>query len=184
MSLPIDVVQSVKVVSNPYGPEYARLTGAVSSVETAAGSFNRFHASVQNLFVRPQTGGRLCRYRVGNASHHTYRSRGERQDCHNPGVRIQIHSNPGNSLPQLERDTKFESVDSFTQTDVNLTLRQSMTASLAVYPQKLNYLGFNTFTPQPATPDLHQCGFMTAIQHRDAIASDSLLFISVQLQAI
>src|SRR5262249_32848513 len=45
----------------------------------------------------------------------------------------------------------------------------------ALYPQKLNYLGLNTFTPQPSTPDLHQRGYMAAIQHRDAIGSDSLL---------
>ncbi len=54
MSLPIDVVQSVKVVSNPYDPEHGRLTGAVSSVETTTGNPDQFHASVQNLFVRPR----------------------------------------------------------------------------------------------------------------------------------
>src|SRR5262249_50265611 len=43
------------------------------------------------------------------------------------------------------------------------------------YPQKLNYLGLNTFTPQPSTPDLHQRGSMLSIQHRDAMGSDSLL---------
>ena len=32
MNLPIDVVESVKVIPNPYDPEYGRLTGAVSSV--------------------------------------------------------------------------------------------------------------------------------------------------------
>jgi hypothetical protein len=53
MNLPIDVVQSVKVVANPYDPEYGRLTGAVSSVETVTSNFNAFHLSVQNLFPRP-----------------------------------------------------------------------------------------------------------------------------------
>ena len=57
MALPIDVVQSVKVVSNPYDPEYGRLTGALSSVETATGSFDGFHTSVQNLLVRPRKRG-------------------------------------------------------------------------------------------------------------------------------
>src|SRR5260370_12371076 len=54
MNFPIDVVQSVKVITNPYDPEYGRLTGAVSSVETVTGNFNAFHATVQNLLVRPR----------------------------------------------------------------------------------------------------------------------------------
>src|SRR4029077_8844135 len=36
VNLPIDVVDSVKVIANPYDPEYGRMTGAVASVETIA----------------------------------------------------------------------------------------------------------------------------------------------------
>jgi hypothetical protein len=52
MNLPIDVVESVKVIANPYDPEYGRFTGAVSSVDTTTGNFNAFHLSVQNLLPR------------------------------------------------------------------------------------------------------------------------------------
>jgi len=176
MTLPIDVVQSVKVVSNPYDPEYGRLTGAVSSVETATGNFDGFHASVQNLFVRPRKRGGdfigieswtpritltgpVVKGKVAVTQSFEYRF-----------VRTPVYS-----LPPLDRDTKFESVDSFTQVDVNLTTRQSLTASFALYPQKLNYLGLNTFAPQPATSDFHQRGDMASLQHRDAIGADSLL---------
>ena len=34
INLPIDVVSSVQVTSNPYDPQYGKFTGAVSSVET------------------------------------------------------------------------------------------------------------------------------------------------------
>jgi len=176
MNLPIDVVQSVTVVSNPYDPEYGRLTGAVSSVETATGNLDRFHASVQNLFVRPRRRdgdfigieswtprltltGPLVKHKIAFTQSFEYR----------------FIRNPVYSLPQLQRDMKFEGVTSFTQIDANLTPRQSLTASFGLYPQKLNYLGLNTFTPQPSTPDLHQRGYMASIQHRDAIGADSLL---------
>ena len=176
MNLPIDVVESVKVVSNPYDPEYGRLTGAVSRVETATGNFEGFHASVQNLFVRPRRRegdfigieswtprvtltGPLVKHKIALTQSFEYR----------------FIRTPVESLPQLERDIKFESVDSFTQVDVNLTPRQSLTASFALYPQKVNYLGLNTFAPQPVTPDLHQRGYMGSIQHRDVIGSDSML---------
>lgn len=176
MTLPIDVVQSVKVVSNPYDPEYGRLTGAVSSVETNTGNFDGFHASVQNLLVRPRKRGGdfigieswtpritltgpIIKGKVAITQSFEYRF-----------VRTPVYS-----LPPLDRDTKFESVNSFTQVDANLTARQSLTASFALYPQKLNYLGLNTFAPQPATPDFHQRGYMASLQHRDAIGADSLL---------
>lgn len=54
VNLPIDVVESVKVIANPYDPEYGRLAGAVSSVETTTGNFDAFHISIQNLFPRPR----------------------------------------------------------------------------------------------------------------------------------
>ena len=66
----------------------------------------------------------------------------------------------------------------FTQADVNLNSRQSMTATFTLYPQKLNYLGLNTFAPQPSTPDLHQRGYMASLQHRLAINADSLLLFA------
>jgi hypothetical protein len=176
MSLPIDVVQSVTVVSNPYDPEYGRLTGAVASVETVTGNLDKFHASVQNLAVRPRRRdgafigiesatpritltGPLIKHKVALTQSFEYRF-----------IRTPVYS-----LAPLSRDTKLESVNSFTQVDINLTPRQSVTASFAAYPQKLNYLGLNTFTTQAASPDLHQRGYMASIQHRDAIGADSLL---------
>ncbi|MGO9261201.1 MAG: TonB-dependent receptor domain-containing protein [Bryobacteraceae bacterium] len=176
MTLPIDVVQSVTVVSNPYDPEYGRLTGAVSSVETTTGNFDGFHASVQNLLVRPRkrdgdfvgieawtprltVTGPLVKNKIAVTQSFEYRF-----------VRT-----PVDSLPQLTRDMKFEGVTSFTQVDVNLTTRQSFSASFTLYPQTLNYLGLNTFTPQPSTPDLHQRGYMASIQHRDTLGAESML---------
>jgi hypothetical protein len=52
INLPIDVVSSVQVISNPYDPEYGRFTGAVSSVETRTSNFDEFHFSIQNLVPR------------------------------------------------------------------------------------------------------------------------------------
>ena len=176
INLPIDVVESVTVVPNPYDPEYGRLTGAVSKVETVTGNFNDFHLSVQNLFVRPRkrsgdfigiesatprmtVTGPLWKNRIAFTQSFEYR----------------FIRTPVSSLPQLQRDMKLEGSNSFSQVDVNLTQRQSLTASFALYPQKFNYLGLNTFTPQASAPDLHQRGYMASIQHRYAIGTDSLL---------
>ena len=176
MSLPIDVVESVTVIANPYDPEYGRLAGAVSKVETTTGNYNDFHVSMQNLFPRPRKRdgdfvgieaatpratftGPLIKNKVAFTESFEYRF-----------VRT-----PVSSLPPLERDMKFEGLTWFTQADVNLNPRQSMTATFMLYPQKLNFVGLNTFASQSSTPDLHQRGYMGSLQHRFAIKSDALL---------
>jgi hypothetical protein len=176
LSLPVDVVEAVTVISNPYDPEYGRLTGAVSKIETVTGNMDKFHLQAQNFFVRARRRdgsfigiesatpratltGPLIRHKVALTQSIEYRF-----------VRT-----PVSSLPPLERDIKFEGFTSYTQADVSLTDRQSASVSLTLYPQKVNYYGLNTFLPQPSTPDVHQRGHMLSTQHRDALGADSLL---------
>ena len=52
INLPIDVVSSVHVLSNPYDPQYGRFTGAVSSVETKTGNFEKSHFAIHNVLPR------------------------------------------------------------------------------------------------------------------------------------
>src|SRR5208282_6819230 len=109
---------------------------------------NNFHLSMQNLFprVRRRDGdfigieaatpratftGPLIKNKVAFTESFEYRF-----------VRT-----PVNSLPPLDRDMKFEGMTFFGQVDVKINSRQSMTATFSLYPQKLNYLGLNTFTP-------------------------------------
>jgi len=176
MNLPIDVVSSVQVISNPYDPEYGRFTGAVSSVETKTGSLDKYHLSVQNLFprVRDRDGaivglesltpritftGPLIKNRIAITQSFEYRF-----------VRT-----PVESLPPMRRDMKMESLDSFTQADISLSETHSATVSFSVFPEKLAYLGLNTFTPQESTPDLHQRGYQAAIQDRYVFGASGLL---------
>ncbi|MBV9296687.1 MAG: TonB-dependent receptor [Acidobacteriaceae bacterium] len=176
LNLPIDVVETVSVIANPYDPEYGRLAGAVSNVDTTTGNFNDWHFSVQNLFPRPRkrngdfvglesltprmtVTGPLLKNKIAFTQSFEYRF-----------IRV-----PVSSLPPLERDTRYEGFNSFTQIDATLSERQSLTASLALYPQKTNYLGLNTFTPQPSTSDLHQRGDMASLEHRYSTGAESLL---------
>jgi TonB dependent receptor-like, beta-barrel/Carboxypeptidase regulatory-like domain len=176
INLPIDVVSSVQVISNPYDPEYGKFTGAVSSVETRTSNFDKFHFSIQNLVprARDRNGsivgigaftpratitGPLIKGRLGFTQSLEYRF-----------VRT-----PVESLPPLQRDTTLESFDSFSQFDLKISDRQSATLSFAVFPQKFDYLGLNTFNPQPSTANLHQRGFQFAGQHRYIFESGALL---------
>jgi hypothetical protein len=176
INLPIDVVQSVEVISNPYDPEYGRFTGAVSTVDTKTGNFDGYHFSIQNIFprVRDRDGhimgigastpratltGPLIKGRLSFTQSFEYRY---------------IYT-PVNSLPYYERDTKLESFDSYTQLDANISSKQTATISFALYPQKLDYLGLNTFTTQLSTPDFHQHGYQIYAQHHWVIGEGGLL---------
>src|SRR6266481_2607880 len=170
LNLPIDVVASVQVISNPYDPQYGKFTGAVSTVSTKIGDYEKFHFSIQNFLPRlrdrdgtimgigattPRTTitGPLWKDHIAITQSFEYRY-----------VRT-----PVNSLPSSERDTKLESFDSYTQFDFILNPKQTASVSVAVYPQKSDYLGLSTFTPQPSTPDFHQRGEQINAQHHYAI---------------
>jgi hypothetical protein len=176
INIPIDVVQSVEVISNPYDPQYGRFTGAVSTVDTKTGNYDGYHFSIQNFIPRlrdrdghflgigaatPRTTltGPLIKGRLSFTQSFEYRS---------------LYT-PVNSLPYSERDTKLESFDSYTQLDANINSKQTATISVALYPQKLDYLGLNTFTTQLSTPDFHQRGYQIYAQHRWIVGQNGLL---------
>src|SRR5260370_926882 len=82
---------------------------------------------------------------------------------------------PINSLPPSNRNTKLESFDSYTQIDFILSPKQAAAVSVAVYPQKLDYVGLSTFTPQPSTSDFHQRGEQINAQDHYVIGQAGLL---------
>jgi hypothetical protein len=167
INLPIDVVSSVQIVSNPFDPQYGRFTGALSTVETKTGNYEKWHFSIQNILPR-------WRERAGTIS--GLGAATPRLTFTGPLVRDRIAftesfeyrfiRTPVNSLPPLERDTKLEGFNSYTQADITPSSKQTATVSLALYPQKLDYMGLNTFTPQPSTTDFKQRGYQVYAQHR------------------
>src|SRR6266404_5943108 len=176
LNLPIDVVASVQVISNPYDPQYGKFTGAVSTVATKTSDYDKRHFSIQNVIprVRDRDGtimgigaatprmtftGPIIKERIAITQSFEYR----------------FVQTPVNSLPPQARDTKLESFDSYTQLDFILSAKQTATASVAVYPQKLDFLGLNTFTTQQSTPDFHQRGFQVYLQDRYVIGNAGLL---------
>jgi len=183
INLPIDVVSSVQVISNPYDPAYGKFTGAISSVETRTSDYNKYHVSFQNFVPRARDRdghivgigaftprltftGPLVKDRLAFTQSFEYRY-----------VRT-----PVESLPPLQRDTTLESFDSFSQFDLQISAKQTVTFSVAVFPQRLEYLGLNTFTPQPATPTLHQRGYQASIQDHYVTESGGLLTSQVAFE--
>jgi hypothetical protein len=183
INIPIDVVSSIQVLSTPYDPAYGKFTGAVSNVETRPGDFNKFRVSVQNLLPRfrridgsimgiaafsPRItfSGPIAKDRVAFTQSFEYR----------------YERDPVDSLPILQSWTRSENFNSYTQIDFNITPKQTATASFAIFPQRFDYYGLNTFTPQPSTPDLNERGYQGYLQHRYVTDSGDLLTSQVSFR--
>jgi len=176
LDLPIDVVESVQVISNPYDPQYGKLTGAVSSIGTKTSAFDKFHFSIQNVMPRARVRNGTV-LGVGGATPRVTFTGPIVKDrlAFTQSMEYRFIRTPVNSLPPDERDTTLEAVNSYTQFDLNPTPKQTATVSFSLYPQKLQYLGLNTFTPQPSTSDYHQRGYQVYAQHRYVTGEESLL---------
>ena len=176
LDLPIDVVSSVQVISNPYDPQYGKLTGAVSTIDTKTSDFDKFHFSIQNLVPRMRVRGGSVMGIGGATPRATFTGPIVKDRiAFTESLEYRFIRTPVNSLPPAERDTTFEGVNSYSQIDLNLSTKQTATVSLSVYPQKLKDMGLNTFTPQPSTPDYHQRGYQLYGQDRYSIGEGGLL---------
>jgi carboxypeptidase family protein len=176
INLPIDVVSSVQVISNPYDPQYGKLTGALSTVETKTGNYEKDHFTIQNIVPRMRDrAGTIAG--IGAATPRATFTGPilKNRLAFTQSVEYRFVRTPVNSLPPLQRDTKLEGFDSYSQFDVNASAKQTATVSVTVYPQKLDYMGLNTFTPQPSTTDFRQRGYEVYAQHRYITGPDSAL---------
>src|SRR5262249_17600677 len=157
INLPIDVVDSVEVVSNPFDPQYGKFTGALSTVSTKTGNYQKYRVSLQNFVPRLRDRDGIIAG-IGAATPRLTFTGPIVKDpvSTTKSIEYRYVRTPVNSLPPLQRDTKLESFDSYTQLDFNINKKQTATFSVAIYPQKLDFLGLNTFVPQASTSDFHQ----------------------------
>ncbi len=82
---------------------------------------------------------------------------------------------PVENLPPLERDTGLESFDSLSQIDWDINDRNHLTTTFSLFPEKLRYVGLNTFNHQEVTPNFKQRGFLLAVNDRQIINSKAVL---------
>ncbi len=185
LNIPIDVVSSVHVLSTPYDPEYGKFTGAVSNVETRPGSFNKFRISAQNLLPRlRRVDGSIMGIAAATPRVTVSAPIVKDRIAFTQSLEYRYERNQVYSLPPLEAWTRSENFNSYTQIDANITKKQTATASFAIFPQKLDYYGLNTFTPQESTPNLHQRGYQAYLQHRYVTDSGNLLTSQVSFRKL
>src|SRR5215470_3308889 len=175
INLPLEAIQSVEVVTNPYAPEYGEFTGAVTTVQTRSGS-EKFNANVQSFFPRVRREGgsfsgiQAFTPRVTFSGPLMSNKLKFMQSFEYRFVRT-----PVESLPAFRRNTDLESLDSVSQIDWDISGKDHLTTTFSLFPEKLRYVGLNTFNPQGVTPDFKQRGFLWALNERRVLSNKSML---------
>src|SRR5258705_1330194 len=182
INLPLEAVQSVEVVTNPYAAEYGQFTGAVTTVQTKSG-WDKFTVDAQSLFPRVRRRGGAF---VGIAAFTP------RVTFSGPFIKDTLKlmqsfessfvRTPLENLTSLKRDTALESLDSVSQLDWDINDRNHLSTTFSLFPQKLRYVHLNTFNPQEVTPNFKQRGFLWAINERAVLNSKSVLESSFSIK--
>lgn len=194
ISLPIDAVQSVEVLSSPYLAEYGKFAGGVTEVETKAGgdkwrfSFNNFLprgrrrrdpftgekalVGIESWTPRLRVGGPLVKDRLILAQTFQYRF-----------VRTKVDVLPDPQEPpvivdrrgEVERDTKLESFDSFTEFSYRINSKNDLTITLSLFPQNNQFANLNAFNPPLVSPNFRQRGFQLGLTERAFLTPNLVL---------
>ena len=182
INLPIEAVQSLEVLTNPYSAEYGEFTGAVTSVQTRSGS-DKFQANATSFFPRPRRRG---------GSFVGVEAFTPRVTFSGPLMKDKLKffqsfeyryvRTPVENLPPLSRDTDLESFDSLSQLDWDIDDKNHLTTTFSLFPEKLRYVGLNTFNHQEVTPNFKQRGFLLAVSERRIVNSKSVLESSFSLK--
>ncbi|HEY0320047.1 MAG TPA: carboxypeptidase regulatory-like domain-containing protein [Pyrinomonadaceae bacterium] len=171
--IPIEAAQSVQIEENPYSAEFGRLTGGATNLETKGGSNNfklsaaRFFPSFRYILTgpidsfRPRVtfSGPVIRDRFFFLQSFEYRF-----------TRTRVPS-----LVKPVDDSTSEAFNSFSQADLIINKYNRVKFIVSFFPQKVRYVGLNTFNPQGVTPNLKQRGSLFSISEQAIFGAASFL---------
>ncbi len=174
VELPLSVVDTVEVHAIPYSAEFGRVSGGVADVRTVAGD-DTWDVEVGSLFPKPRfSNGTLMG--INTATPRVKASgplrRGKAWFSQAFSYRF-VRSEVKEEIPG-ENEEVVEGFDSFTQFDVALSDRHSITGTLSVFPSEVDNMGIDSLNPALATPDTESGGWNVAIADELATGQDTL----------
>ena len=174
LSVPIDAVDLLKVMQSPYLAQYGSFTAGVVSAETRPGG-DKWDYSLNDPFPD---------FRIRSWHLEGVRDASPRLNLSGPVIKDHLYFVEGfeylvdnaevRTLPFPVNETRSKAVNSFTQVDLVLDSRNSLTGTLHFAPHSIDYANLNYFDPQPVTPNADYQETTGMITHRFAIG-DGLL---------
>jgi len=176
LSLPAVAVESVKVLANPFSPEYGRFSSGVVDVNTRGGT-----DEWKSLFEDPVPRFRWINHQhthgVESASPHlTFAGplkKGKVYIFQAMGYGYDTVTVP--SLPDPNNVRIVEKINTYTQLDWTPSASHRLTAVVALDPQNTGYANINTFNPQPVTANNRQRGYFVSAMDRWILADGGFI---------
>ncbi len=181
-NLPIEAVENVQVLTNPYAAEYGKFTGGVTAVTTRSGT-DKFNVEAQSFFPRFRRRGEKWSGIEAFTPRLAFSGPLKRNKMwFMQSFEYRFVRTPVYSLPPDKRDTGLESFDSLTQMDWDINPRHHLTSTFSLFPQKLRFVGLNTFNPEEVTPNYKQRGFFLGLNERWIVSDKAVLesYVSVK----
>ena len=181
--LPIDAVDSVDVMPNPYAAEYGRFSAGVARIETRKG-FSTWRTIVNNFIPVPCL--KICdgeslgvrafdpRLLVGGPLVKDRLLLSTSVQAHWQRIRV-----PG--LPRGQNNTGVASVAAFTRLDWRVGDHDVKT-TLALFPRNMTAVNINTFTPANAAPSFKQRGYNFEVVDSKRFSPTALLDSAVNFK--
>ena len=163
MELPLSVVDTVEVHAIPYSAQFGRVSGAVADVRTRAGD-DHWDLEFGGLFPTPRVrSGRLMGINTATPRLRVSGPLREGRAWISQGFSYRYARSRVEEDIQGQDEEIIEGFDAFTQIDVKLSDRHSITGTLSVFPSTVQNQGINSLTPALATPDTETNGWNLAL---------------------
>lgn len=165
-TVPIDVIETVKVYKSPFSAEYGRFSASVVAVETRRGG-EKWHMEVND--PTPEFRIRSGRLRGVRGFTPRFAATGPliRQKLYFAGAgSFELRKRPVYPLPFPFNEEKSQRVNAYAQFDVIPRPRHFLSISAHGVPQRVNFANLNFYTPQPAAPSSAVHEYRAAVSER------------------
>src|SRR5262249_835759 len=153
MTVPVDSVQTINVFKTPYLAQYGRFTAGVVSVETKRGG-DKWDFELNDP---------LPEFRFLNGGLRGLREATPRIVFNGPliknrlyiseGSEYTIRKRPVQTLEYPNKETKSESINSFTQLDYLFSGTHTLNGTFHLAPRKDSFVNLDFFNRRPVTPN-------------------------------
>jgi hypothetical protein len=166
LSVPIDSIETAKVMQSPYLAQYGNFTAGVVSAETRRGGDKWAYGLNDPLPEVRIRSGHLVGLRSAtprlNLSGPLIHNRVYFLD----GTDYLMHKDEVRTLPFPENEIRSTAINSFSQLDVLATSRQTVTTTFHLAPHQIQYANLNFFDPRPVTPNADYREYTGTLTHR------------------
>jgi len=174
MTVPVDIVRRIDVFKTPYLAQYGRFTAGVVSVETRRGGDKWKYE-----FNDP-----LPEWRILDGNLHGVRSFTPRLVVNGPvianrlylseGTEYALRKTPVRTLAYPNKETKSESINSFTQLDLIVSPTHTITGTFHYAPRRDSWVGLDYFNQRPVTPNFRGRDYTGTVSDRLTLGASLL----------